>query len=73
MTVFFVGWMVTMIRFNCTNIDRNHCEAMCKAQGKEMSAIYPGILIKCYCVTDWLKKQKQEEELHKKLRNPIRP
>lgn len=66
----FIGWMVTMIRFNCTNIDRSRCQAMCQAKGKEMRSLERGLIVTCRCATDWLKKQRENEELR---RRPISP
>lgn len=64
--VFYLG---SIIMFNFSNRDKITCESMCMAQGKVYRGIEWGLVMKkCYCVTDWLKKQREEEEIRKELR-----
>lgn len=68
MFVIVMVWLVTVVRFNCSTADRDACAAICAKNGKVFKAIEPGLVKTCHCVTDWLKKQRQEEELRKRLR-----
>lgn len=68
----FVFWSVTMFRFQCTNIDRDACTAICEKMGKSFRLVRPGIKKECVCVTDWLKKAREEEELRKQWKKRLR-
>ncbi len=69
----FVFWAVTMIRFQCTNIDRDACASICERNGKVFKQVIPGIRKQCICVTDWLKRARQEEAIRRRLKENRRP